>query len=241
MPELKLPLKIKNNLEIFTRVLENIYAKELISIIVYGSAASGEFIDERSNVNLLVVLKDASLSALRKARKLVNNRQFKLIKPLFLNPEYINSSLDVFPIEFLDISENYFVLYGNDILKGLKIDIKNLRFQCEQELRAKLLGLKNIYLHNKDKYALKDLLFRAFTSLLHILRNLLRLKGGAPLYLKEEILKEVERVFSFDTRNFVKLLDAKKKNLKLSQNDIESMFLVFAQDLEKIVKIVDQL
>ena len=35
---------------------------------------------------------------------------------------------------------------GRDILKDLKIDLKNLRFQCEQELKGKLLNLRQAYL-----------------------------------------------------------------------------------------------
>ncbi|MDP3732602.1 MAG: hypothetical protein Q8R31_06270, partial [Candidatus Omnitrophota bacterium] len=176
MEELKISGKLKNILQQFIRGLKDIYQEELISIILYGSAVSGEFIEKHSNLNLLAVLENTNLENLKRAARLIN--KFSIINSLFLTEDYIRRSTDVFPIEFLDIQENYSVLYGKDILKGVNIDIRNLRFQCEQELKAKLITLRQLYLKiNRDKPALKDLLLRSITSILHISRNVLRLKG----------------------------------------------------------------
>jgi predicted nucleotidyltransferase len=241
MKELNLPQKARNILDAFTQKLKDIYQNELVSIILYGSAASGEFAYKHSNINLLVVLKNASLENLDKVSGLITVPKFQVLNPLFLTEDYIKSSLDVFPIEFLDIKENYIILYGKDILGGLEIDLKNLRFQCEQELKAKLLNLKNIYLRSKDKFALRVLLFKYFTSITHIMRNLLRLRGKMPSYLKERVLNEVAQEFQINTDNFKKILEAKQKNLRLSYRELESLFTILVKDLEKITDIVDKL
>ena len=240
MEELKISVKLRNILQQFIRGLKDIYQEELVSIILYGSAVSGEFIERHSNLNLLVVLENTNLENLKRATRFIN--KFRIINPLFLTEDYIKRSTDVFPIEFLDIQENYSVLYGKDILKDAYIDIRNLRFQCEQELKAKLITLRQLYLKiNRDKPALKDLLLRSITSILHISRNVLRLKGKKPPYKKDEILKELAAEFQIDTGVWAKILAAKNKQVKLGNKDIENLFVNFISELEKIVDIVDRL
>jgi predicted nucleotidyltransferase len=240
MKELNLNTKIKNNIESFVQGLVAIYRDSLISVILYGSAASGEFVDKHSNLNVLIVLKDAGMDKLKLALNHIN--KFKTLKPLFFTENYIYSSTDVFPIEFLDMQENYFVLYGSDVLKDIKIDTVNLRFQCEQELKVKLINLKHFYLaFNKNTDALKNLLYKSFTSVLHILRNCLRLKGVAPPYKKEELLQELIYEYKFDLEAWKKILSAKNKQLKLNGRQIEELFVNFVNDLENIVDTIDKL
>ena len=240
MQELSLPQKIKKICTDFTERLKDIYADDLISVILYGSAASGEFIDKHSNLNLLVVLKNTELENLKKSSSLINN--FRMVTALFLTESYILSSVDIFPIEFLDMQENCFVLYGKDILKEINIDTRNLRFQCEQELKVRLINLRQLYLSiNKDTVALRNLLFKSFTSILHISRNVLRLKGKKPAYKKEEILKEMAREFRIDKDVWGRILKARALEIKLSNKDIEQLFINFTREVENIVDIVDKL
>jgi len=240
MEELKISGKLKNILQQFIRGLKDIYQEGLMSIILYGSAVSGEFIEKHSNLNLLVVLDNINLENLTRAARFIN--KFRIINPLFLTEDYIKRSTDIFPIEFLDMQENYSVLYGKDILKDVYIDVRNLRFQCEQELKSKLITLRQLYLKiNRDKPALKDLLLGSITSILHILRNVLRLKDKKPPYKKEDILKEVALDFQIDIGVWKEILAAKNKQIKLRDKDIENLFINFVSELEKITDIVDRL
>jgi len=242
MEGLKIQAQLKRILGDFTQRLKDIYQENLVSLILYGSAASGEFIDNHSNLNLLVVLKDIAPEELKKASCLINKYRFKTISPLFLTEKYIQSSLDIFPIEFLDMQENYLVVQGLDVLKGINVDTRNLRFQCEQELKSKLINLKQLYIRiNKDKLALRNLLFKSVTSVLHILRNVLRLKGKKPAYNKEDIVKELAAEFSIDASVWAKILSAKNKRIKIGNRDTEDLFVAFVKDLEKIVEMVNKL
>jgi len=240
MEKLKITDKIKNNIQDFIQGLKSIYRQDLISVVLYGSAASGEFIDKHSNLNLLVVLQNTDLAPLRMASGVIN--KFPMINPLFLTENYINTSTDIFPIEFLDIQENYSVLYGKDVLKSINIDTRNLRFQCEQELKAKVINLRQSYLRmNNDNAALQGLLFKSFTSILHILRNVLRIKGKTPPYKKDAILRELVLEFQVDLKSWEKILAARNKQIKLKNKDIEDLFGIFLSELEKIVDVVDKL
>lgn len=241
MPGTGLSPKIKNLLADFTRNLEGIYGEELISVVLYGSGASGEFIESRSNLNLLVVLKDDSPGRLKMASGLARKPKFKCINPLFLSREYINNSLDVFPIEFLDMKENYSVLSGEDLLKDISVDTRNLRFQCEQELKLKLIRLRQLFLlESANNPLLRQALFKAITSAMHILRNIIRLKGRQPPYLKDKILEEAASIFRIDKDCWSRILGAKNNRIKLAGGEIEDLFTGFLKDLENLAEAVDK-
>ena len=240
MEDVKINDKLKNKLKEFLQELKNIYGEELISAALYGSAASGEFIEKHSNLNMLIVLRNASLENLKKSSNAVN--KYPMIRPLFLTEGYIAGSTDVFPIEFLDMRENYILLYGKDVLKDVAVDTRNLRFQCEQELKAKLINLKHLYLvNNKDNGALRNLLLKSFTSILHIMRNILRLKSKTPAYKKDTLLKELAADFNIDISCWQKILLAKNRQMKLKEKEIEQLFIGFINDLERVTEAVDKL
>ncbi len=239
MEQLRISDKYKNVIQNFVRRLKDIYREELISITLYGSAASGEFVDRRSNLNLLVVLKNTDLENLKRASGLM--RKFRMINTLFLDEEYIAGSTDVFPIEFLDMQENHIVIFGKDVLKEIRIGIHNLRFQCEQELKSKLIKLKQAYMTiGNDTNALCGLLFVSFTSILHILRNTLRIKGKKAPYLKGEVLKTLAAEFKIDMQVWEKILAARNKAVKLSKGEVDRLFIDFVQELESIIAVVDK-
>jgi len=240
MKNLRLPAKLNQEITTFVQSLKKIYQEDLLSVILYGSGASGEFVTNHSNLNILVLLKSTQLRLLKKASRVV--KESKNLTPLFLTKEYIISSTDIFPIEFLDMQENYTVLYGQDILKEIHVDLKNLRFQCEQELKVKLLNLKQLYLSlNNRPVDLKEPLFKSFTSILHILRNVLRLKGAQPHYQKEDLLKQVAEYFKIDIGYWEKILAAKLKKIKITKTEIEELFSVLVDNLERITQDVDAL
>lgn len=238
MQQLNISDKLKNKIKNFIQGLKDNYQDELVSVVLYGSAASNEFIEKHSNLNLLIILRNTDLNSLKKASRLVN--KFRMISPLFLTEEYIKSSTDIFPIEFLDMQENYLVLFGKDVLKDIMVDTRNLRFQCEQELKVKLLNLKQLYLKvSRDKFALSRLLLKSVNSTLHILRNVLRLKQRKPPYLKQDILKELISEFQINAEVWEKVLSAKNKQVKLNLKDTNLLFRDFVSELERIVNIID--
>lgn len=236
-----LPEKLTRIIEDFSRELKTIYKDDLVSVILYGSGASGEFMDKHSNLNLLVILKDTGLDKLTPAADLINKPKFRIIQPLFFSKEYIYSSTDVFPIEFLDMKENYKVLKGEDVLKDIVIDTRNLRFQCEHELKAKLINLRQSYLKmNRDKALLKHLLLKSFTSITHILRNVIRIKGRSPDYSKQDLIKQIAEDFPININTWNMILRLKNKEVTADNEKIKQLFISFAGDLEKIVDIVDK-
>lgn len=241
MEELNLPHNIKRTVDKLVECIRNVYSDQLVCVALYGSAARGEYAGKYSNINLAIVLNDTSISSIKKAACLLNKNKFSIINPVFFTEDYIKKSLDVFPIEFLDMKESHSVLYGKDIFKDLQIDIKNLRFQCEQELKSKILNIKKFCMRTSNKIILKNFLFKSATSSLHILRNLVRLKGKQPSCSKDGILDDVAREFAVDVGSLRSMLNAKNINARLGTKEIDQFFAQLVEILESISDKVDLL
>jgi delta-aminolevulinic acid dehydratase/porphobilinogen synthase len=88
-----------------------------VSVLLHGSAASGNFVEGHSDQNLIVVLKDGSLPALKRALPAVWRwrRQGQPI-PVFFSMDGLARSVEDFPVEFLDLRDGYRVLAGADVI-----------------------------------------------------------------------------------------------------------------------------
>jgi len=127
----------------FVTRLREAAGDNLQSVILYGSAASGEFHPGFSNVNLLCLLRETSFSALNALAPAVKwwTRQ-KHHAPLLLTREELERSTDVFSIEYLDMQQHHKVLFGDDVLSALSIPMHLHRAQLEYELQEKLILLR---------------------------------------------------------------------------------------------------
>ncbi len=148
------------------------HASNIHSFHVVGSAAVPDYNEKISDINSVVVLHNMDLQFIRFLAPLGEKYGKKRIAaPLVMTPEYINRSLDAFPVEFLDFKLVHKTVYGHDLLQDLQITMPNLRLQCEREIKTKLIGLRQGYLSSLGK---KKLVAAVLVRLLH------RLHGALP-------------------------------------------------------------
>src|SRR5579863_3030540 len=110
--------------------LKDAAAGNLLSVILYGSAATEEFHEGHSDVNILCVVKTLGREDLAK----LHAPSAWWVKkghpaPLFLTQDELRHSADIFAIEFLDIKAAHRVLHGEDLVAGLEIPMKLHRLQ----------------------------------------------------------------------------------------------------------------
>jgi predicted nucleotidyltransferase len=116
------------------------------SALLYGSAVRGDWIATRSDVNLLLVMDDASPDALRRLAGAVSEwHRAGHTAPLIIGREEWQRSVDVFPIEMTDMRLAYRVLVGPDPLADVQVAPSDLRRALESELRGKLVRLRQAY------------------------------------------------------------------------------------------------
>jgi hypothetical protein len=149
------------------------------SAVLYGSAARGDFVPGRSDLNLMLILDDIShdrLAAL--GSPFAGWRKSGYEPPLvILRAEWARAT-DVFPIEITDMHSGYEVLRGPDPVANLRVVPADLRHALEREFRGKLLRLRQGYVAAAgDAAALGELAERSSRTVLVLLRSLLALFG----------------------------------------------------------------
>jgi predicted nucleotidyltransferase len=232
--------------EIFPGIIDDytqLFGDDLISIMLYGSAASGDYIPGKSDINFLIMLSEKGIDYLDQTFDLVARwKKRNVATPLFLTEAYVSTSLDVFPIEYLNFQNSYKLVYGKDILKDLSFDRGFLRMQCEREVKGKLLLLREAFLESRGKGKdLQQLIAQSLGAFIAIFNGLLHLKGEELPRHKRDVIKNVCQAFDMDNDLFAKLLDVKEKRVKLSGPEITNLFKAYLKQVQKLWKVVDTL
>ncbi len=238
-----LPQRVRKILEPYSRDMIKLHGDNLETIVVYGSSTGKDFIPGKSNINLLFVFKELELTSLRSSLKLVaKGRKKGIIAPLFLTERHIKTSLDAFPIEFLEMKENHITIYGQDILQNLEIRKDNIRLQCEQQLKGKLIRLRQAYLEiGLKRKGVEALLIESLTSLIPTFRNMLRLKGKEVPLGKEEIINRVSSEFNVDREVFLSILRDKRGDEKIAGMQADEFLGKYLEEIRKLAITVDEL
>jgi predicted nucleotidyltransferase len=149
------------------------------SALLYGSAARGDYVPGRSNINLLLVLDDPSPTRLRAlAPAFAAWRKLEAEPPLLISRAEWARASDVFPVEITDMRAGYTVLRGADPLATALVDRGDLRQALERELRGKLLRLRQGYAAAAgDEKRLGEVATSSASTILVLLRSLLTLAG----------------------------------------------------------------
>ena len=227
----------------FIQDVQGLYEDDLMTILLFGSAAAAEHVPGRSDINVAVILRRLTPALLRKAAGHIRgwHRQ-GFATPLFFDPETLHASLDVFPIEFLDMQERHRTLVGPDLLAGLDIGRGNLRLQCEQELRGKLLKLRQSYVEcTQAPGDLERVLRVAVSSIVVLARTLLRLGGGDPGGGAAAVLERTQIRFGTSTASLRRAYDLKRGNIRLGGAGLEELYRGVLEDVQGLVRVVDGL
>jgi predicted nucleotidyltransferase len=228
--------------EEFADSLRRALPEALKSVVVYGSAAAGDFVPGVSRYDVLLVadpLGAAELNALASPVKEWVGRGNPL--PQLFSPAEIASSVDAFPIEFLDMQQSRKVVWGADPLATVAIDLSRLRWQVERELKGKLLLLREkSLLARGDAEALLRLLVQSASTFLVLMRAALRLYQQSAPATKREDLDALARHIPFDPQPFRSVLELKEGTLRPGDVDPPSLFESYLTSVERIVRAVDQ-
>jgi predicted nucleotidyltransferase len=108
------------------------YRQQLRAVFLYGSAARGDFIPGRSDLNLLIVLQSVGLDELAVAADLFQRRNRAGIAPLLLATDELRLAARVFPLEISDIKESVRLLKGTHLIHGTQVVTDDIRAQCRR-------------------------------------------------------------------------------------------------------------
>ena len=239
----KLSVEVQNKIIPFFNQLLTIHNEDIVSAAIYGSATGINYNPKSSNINCVLIVKTWSFALLEKSLKEVSlGLKQNIAPPLILTKEYIASSCDVFPIEFLDIKENHILLYGEDVFTTLEINKSYIRLFCEQQIKGKLITISQAYLEvGLDRGKLRTLLQKSLNALIPIFRNLIRLKGQHPSIEKQKIIEDLSREFQLDSNRLIEIYQAAIQEHKCGDQKVVEHFQGFLNELKKLSIAIDQL
>jgi hypothetical protein len=215
--------------------------ENLQAVLLYGSAASGEFHPEFSNLNLLCILREMSFAELAAMAPAVEwwNRQ-KHHAPLVLTREELEHSADVFSIELLDMQQNHRVLFGDDALSELRIPMHLHRAQLEYELREKVILLRQRLLSAAgNKSRLWDLLLGSLSAFTTLFRHALIALGDTAPPSKREAIRALSARIRFDPSAFLQLLDIREHKAERKQFDVAEVFTRYLAAIQQVTAALD--
>ena len=232
-------MNIEDKLQAFVGRLRDAAGDNLTSVILYGSAAAGNFREGVSDLNVMCILRDNTFSALQTLTPAMRwwSKQ-KQPQPLVITRDELERSTDVFTIELLDIQRHHRVLFGEDALQGLQIPMHFHRMQVEYELREKLVLFRQNALLIESEQQMKDLLLRSLSSFLTLFRHALIAFGESEPADHQQTVERLSRRVGFDPAAIMDVMAMREGRTRVN---IKDTFASFLSTIGKVASAVDRI
>jgi predicted nucleotidyltransferase len=223
--------------------LERAYSDRLVSVVLYGSGASGDHNHKFSDLNVLCVLKQVTPRELGEGEPILRWwREHGHPSPLLMSEEEAHHSADCFPIEFHDMKDRRKVLCGVDVIADVHVDTKNYRAQIEHELRAKLFRLRQKGAQVlSDPAELLKLCVDSVSNFCLLGRHALVVSGATPKTERRAVVHQLGQILKMDTSPFDTLLDIREDKSGVDPGDPGELFAMYLERIQRIVEFVDGL
>ena len=213
----------------------------LQAVALYGSAASGEFHEGHSDLNVLCLVQRANSSDLESLHGVA---EWWIKKgnhaPLIFTRDELQRSADVFAIELLDMRSRHRILFGENFLTGLEVPLNLHRLQVERELRTNWLRLRQAILAAPltEKSHL-SIMTQSLSTFCALFRHALFALGQPLPSTKREAVANVAALTNADSGAFQSLLDLRegKHNKKI---DVEPSLRSYLSFVEAVTNEVDR-
>jgi hypothetical protein len=232
----------QENIDEFVKRARETAGPNIESIILFGSSVSGDFHPGLSNLNLLCVLRDSTFAALQTLAPVAKwwDRQ-KQPPPLCMTRQELERSTDVFTIELLDMQQHHRVLFGEDVVQGLRIPMGLHRVQVEYELREKLILLRQqVLLATGKDSRLWDLLLRSVPSFGTLFRHALIALGDTSQSGRREAVDALAKKVGFDLSAIHQALDVREHKADMKKVDVHDLARRYLAAVERVTAVVDE-
>ena len=146
------------------------------------------------------------------------------------------------PIEFLNFKLIHAAVFGSNILKDIEIGRTNLRLQCERELKTKLILLRQGYISSLgDSKLLTENIVNSITGYIHLFRGIIMLLGKEPPVSQSGVIKALSEAAGITSDIFAKVLKEKHERIKLSIEDLDTIFEDYYTTTEQLGRMVNEI
>jgi predicted nucleotidyltransferase len=232
----------ERDLERFGERLETALGANLVAAVLYGSAARGTYVKGRSDLNVLVVVRDASAAALGPVAAIVADwTKAGEPPPLIFSEAEWRASADVFPIEIEDMREAHRLVRGHDVFDCLATTRADLRTELEREVRGKLLRLRTEYAAAAPSgKALGRLLLASASTFLTLFRATLRVVGQTPPRESAALVRATAAVAGMDEVAFDWVVGRLEGKAMPSLEPYDPAAARYVDAIERLARFVDE-
>jgi len=232
---------VADELKELVEKLTEAHGANLKSVVLYGSAVNAQPDEDRPK-KVLIVLDRIAPDDLRAGHSVAEWwRSEGNPVPVYFTSEEMADSSDVFPIEFVDMSEVRSVISGNDPFEGLTIQTQNLRHQLEYELRARLLRLRRLYIPaSRNANQLARLMSESLDNFAILFRHvLLMLEKEAPFNRQECVMKLAEEL-NLDKKVLTRIFEYGPDKDVWLESETNETFAKYLAQIDKVIDTVDK-
>jgi hypothetical protein len=237
------PDKPQDIYDAYVKDVQRAFNDELEGVIAFGDAATGDYVPGRSRIEFLISSSDASFARIKGfAPSVAGWHRQRVATPLIVSSEYIQTSLDSSPIEFLNMSLFHELVWGSDVLNDLTFDPEHLRVVCEREAKQRLQLIKQSYLDREGELKQIELLMDdSIDHYVSILRTLIHLRGKQAPGPRRKVFKMAGKVLNLSESVFAKVLRFRDEEVKQTKADRAQLFDDYVRQLELVAEIADRL
>jgi predicted nucleotidyltransferase len=197
--------------ESFVAEVKGAVADRLRAVLLFGSAARGEWIDGVSDVNVLVLVDSLDTALLASTAPAAAHALEQGVMPLLMEQDEWRRAEDVFAIELADMRQHGVALLGENPAASAQVEPTVLRLQAERELRGKLLHLHGgMLVAAAEPERLGTLFMRALPSFTTYMRAVLRLVGRPVAEDSGVVIEDACAVVGADAEPFRTVLAARR-------------------------------
>jgi len=235
-------MKAEQDLTSLVTRLKNAVGGNLLSVILYGSAATEEFHPRHSDLNVLCVMRSLGrddLSKLHAASAWWAKKGHPA--PLFFTHSELHDSADVFAIELLDIKAAHRILYGEDVVASLYVPMDLHRLHVERELRNNTLRLRQHYLmHPADSRKTLELMSSSISTFAALFRHALIALGDNPPPTKRGAVDRLGSILGFDPSPFHTIFEIREGHKRERDVDVQATFEAYLDGVVKVTEEMDR-
>jgi predicted nucleotidyltransferase len=211
-------------------------------VVLYGSAATGEFVEQHSDLNVLCLVERAGAGDLEKLHPVVESWMAEgNPAPLIFTLDELRRSADVFAIELLDMKNHHRMLHGEDFLEHLDVPLRFHRLQVERELRTNWLRLRQAVLAAPHKKKIElGIMLDSVAAFCVLFRHALMALGHPAPAGKREAVQAIAKVAGANPSGFQSILDFREGKRKEKDIDIEATLQTYLEFVEVVTNDVDR-
>ena len=231
----QLPDKHQRELAAFLQRLRVGLGDNLHCVALYGSAVRGGFDAVHSDLNMLIVLCDATVEA----QGLVGDAVVAAgvaVDPFLLPLAQFDRAVRAFAVKFASIARAHRVLHGVDVLSALHVRPELTRFLLEQALlNARLRTVQAFLSSRRDPGRYSAYAPQLVPQLLTEMSEVLRLHGEVLPEAWDARVPQLAAYFELDAALLEQLLKLRKAHKRLAKREVQDVHRLLLTVLDAAV------